>query len=406
MVSRYVGENGYVEVDGAAIELRHEGLRAKIAGLTNETLRKPLSAVSGVHLKPATRLLDGHLTLGFDGQPAAELGMAAPSDKNTIMFRHKDLDTFTALHQWLLQVVQLNVASGVPWQSPTPSVEVPRPQAPGPVAGPAVSIVSTVAAMPESAKLGRREKAALRESFKDLALAAAHGDPAAVAALPAALEETRAHWRRGKLDDELWATLVEAVEYVSQDDVLTEEEESHLVDVVDILGLPFDELSTRAPMAFESLVVCRINDGRPPTLDDPPIITKSSEVAYGAFSVALMKEVVKRELRGGSAGVSIPIGGGVRFRTGGVRGRSVVVGSELVAADEGVLVVTSLRTVFAGSKKTLEFRHDKLVGMQQFTDGLQLNVSNRQTASLFTFDKGQSPTIASALISHAVSALA
>jgi len=61
--------------------------------------------------------------------------------------------------------------------------------------------------------------------------------------------------------------------------------------------------------------------------------------------------------------------------------------------------VTSSRTVFVGQKKTLEFRKDKLVGLEQFTDGIRLNVSNRQTASLFTMPAGQSPSIAAALIS-------
>ena len=65
-------------------------------------------------------------------------------------------------------------------------------------------------------------------------------------------------------------------------------------------------------------------------------------------------------------------------------------------------LATSVRSLFTGSKKTLEFRHDKLVGMEQYTDGLQLNVSNRQTASLLKFGKGQSPTLASALISLAI----
>jgi hypothetical protein len=253
-----------------------------------------------------------------------------------------------------------------------------------------------------SGRVGRREKAALRASFEALALSAARGDPAALAQLPRAVEDTRAYWREGKLDDALWSTLVAAIDYVAQDDVLTVDEESYLAEVAQALGLPLDQLSNKAPTAFETLVICRINDGRPPTLDHAPILTKAGEVAYGWFSVALMKEVVKREFRGGTAGVSIPIGGGMRFRTGAVRGRSVVVGSDLVAQDQGPLVITSTRTVFTGAKKTLEFRHDKLVGIQQYTDGLRLNVSNRQTASLFKFGKGQSPTLASALISHAI----
>ena len=62
--------------------------------------------------------------------------------------------------------------------------------------------------------------------------------------------------------------------------------------------------------------------------------------------------------------------------------------------------MTSQRAVFTGQAKTLEFRNDKLVGMQQYTDGLRLNVSNRQAASLFKIPTG--PSIAAALITASV----
>ena len=42
-----------------------------------------------------------------------------------------------------------------------------------------------------------------------------------------------------------------------------------------------------------------------------------------------MKEVIDREFRGGSRGVSVPIAKGVRFRTGSFRGKSVVGGSHM-----------------------------------------------------------------------------
>jgi hypothetical protein len=78
----------------------------------------------------------------------------------------------------------------------------------------------------------------------------------------------------------------------------------------------------------------------------------------------------------------------------------VVVGTHLVADDTGILTITSDRAVFAGTKKTLEFRNDRLVSVQQYTDGLRLGVTNRQAASLFKFSDG-SPGIAAALITCA-----
>jgi hypothetical protein len=133
---------------------------------------------------------------------------------------------------------------------------------------------------------------------------------------------------------------------------MTAEEEAHLAALAEALDLDFAQLRSKAPDAFEELVVCRINDGRPPTLPDPPILTKRGETAFGTFTAALMKEVARREYRGRGASVSIPLGGGMRYRVGNTRGKSVVVGTELVAADTGTLVITSTRTLFTGQKKT------------------------------------------------------
>jgi hypothetical protein len=400
MATRYEGYNGWLEVEGDVLRIGHEGF----GSLTKiGPLQRPLSSVSGVHFRPATRLVNGHITVGFDGDPVTDPGGKAASDPNSLLFRHKDMDCFAAVHDWLRQVIQYNVS--------TKSVGALSADEPGGVDPRLVrstelvptSRIAATSTHELSGKVGRRDKAALRASFQELALSAARGDAEALGQLPVALADTRAYWRQGKLDDALWSTLVAAIDYVGQDDVLTVDEESHVVEVAAALGLPLDVLRDKAPVAFETLVVCRINDGRPPTLDDSPIMTKAGEVAYGSFSVALMKEVVQREFRGHTAGVSVPIGNGMRYRTGSVRGRSVVVGSELVAQDQGALTITSARSVFTGSTKTLEFRHDKLVGVQQYTDGLRLNVSNRQTASLFRFAKGEFPTVASALISHAIS---
>jgi hypothetical protein len=233
-------------------------------------------------------------------------------------------------------------------------------------------------------------------------MAAARGDQAALQVLPDALAQTRASWRSGKLEAKLWDILVAAVRDVGSDDVLTWEEEQRLAHLAETFNLDIIDLRRHNPAAFEELVVCRINDGRVDEIDSA-LLLKPGETPYGSFGVSLMKEVTIREFRGSSAGDSIPLGGGVRYRTGTMRARSVVVGTQLVAEDAGMLVVTSTRAVFLGQKKTLEFRNDKLVQAQQYTDGLRLSVSNRRAASLFKFNPGDSPTIAAALITHAVS---
>jgi hypothetical protein len=239
-----------------------------------------------------------------------------------------------------------------------------------------------------------------RDAFETTAMSAAFGDDDAVAALPAMVAEARAHYRAGQFEKRRAEILAAAVRSVITDDVLSEDEEAHLAGMLYGLDLTLDDLRKHDLDLFEEMVIARINDGRPPTLNAVQLMLKRGEVANAVFEPAsLMKERAIRQYRGGSSGVSIPIGFGIRYRTSSSRGRSVVVGTELVEEDRGQLTITSARTVFVGARKTLEFRHDKLVGLQQFKDGLRLSVSNRQAASLIKIPRGASPSIAAALIS-------
>lgn len=178
---------------------------------------------------------------------------------------------------------------------------------------------------------------------------------------------------------EIEALMREALE----DDILTEAEEEHLLEVVGSKGWDTEQLSGTFPELYLRLGIAQINDGRLPIIEDPSVMTKGDEVVYFEGPARLAKEVAVREWRGGGSGVSIPIGGGMRFRTGQTRGRSVVVGSELAEADAGLFAVTSTRAVFQGSRKSLEFAFPKMIGMDLYADGIRLAVSNRQNPSLF-----------------------
>jgi hypothetical protein len=249
-------------------------------------------------------------------------------------------------------------------------------------------------------RVAHEQRSEGRDAFESLALRAAAGDHDALVALPAAVSEARALYKPEKFEKKRLEILGTAVRDVITDDILDEDEEAHLAALLDALDVTTDALRQRDLELFEELVIARINGGRPPTLDQVPLLLKRGEVANAVFApVSLMKERAVRQYRGGSSGVSIPIGFGVRYRTSSSRGRSVVVGTELVEEDRGQLTITSVRSVFVGARKTLEFRHDKLVGLEQFRDGLRLNVSNRQTASLLKMPRTASPSIAAALIS-------
>jgi hypothetical protein len=91
---------------------------------------------------------------------------------------------------------------------------------------------------------------------------------------------------------------------------------------------------------------------------------------------------------GGSSGVSVPIGGGIRFRVGAMRGQ-VIPGEELqMDKDQGVVMLTTDRLIFTGPVKTQEWNFDKLLQISTTDDESDyfISVSNRQKTSGVRFD--------------------
>lgn len=113
------------------------------------------------------------------------------------------------------------------------------------------------------------------------------------------------------------------------------------------------------------------------------LLLKDDETALVEEPAGLLKEVARREFRGGTRGISIPLGHGVRYRTGAVRGHVETIGTEWQVADTGTLTVTDQRIVYHGGRKTLEFQFSKLAALQAYSDAIDLGVTNRQATSSF-----------------------
>jgi hypothetical protein len=172
------------------------------------------------------------------------------------------------------------------------------------------------------------------------------------------------------------------------DELLTEDEEDTFLEIAEALGFTQEEFATGLPGLMNRLALGRANDGRLPVLPNPQLMTQKDEVVHGELPAALLKEVTVREFRGGGSGVSFRIAKGVRFHTGQARGRSVVVGTEVQTADEGILSITNTRVVFLGSRKTIESKYSKLVNVKVYSDAITLGVSNRQNPSTFRVADG------------------
>jgi hypothetical protein len=172
----------------------------------------------------------------------------------------------------------------------------------------------------------------------------------------------------------------QAVERLSNqvlaDDYLSEAERDRLETVMRELGV--------APSAdtMRRMIVAAANAGRLPTVDPGGLFLSPSERAHIRAPASLLDEVTRRTYRGGSSGVSVPIGLGIRVRSGSYRGRTIVTKS-IEAVDRGTLTVTSARTVFVGRERTIELPHGKLVDVRAGRRELQMHVSNRRRAPLF-----------------------
>jgi hypothetical protein len=202
----------------------------------------------------------------------------------------------------------------------------------------------------------------------------------------ASSREVLSEKERLRLND---AAFSQYAENVLADDHLTIDEEIAFNEVLAALDIPIDRLADKHLDVMQRLTIARANDGRLEPVADPHLMPKKNEVVYSETSASLMKEAVQREWRGASSGFSFRIAKGVRYRTGQVRGHSVVVGTQLVAEDDGILAITSQRAAYMGSRKTMEFPYSKLMNVEVFTDGIRFHSSNRQRTPLFAVGNGE-----------------
>ena len=168
------------------------------------------------------------------------------------------------------------------------------------------------------------------------------------------------------------------------DQILTPDEDHQLSQTGAMLDVGWEQVRVIDSTLPVKALVSAINGGVMPEVAEPHLLPKKGEVVHAEVTANLMKEVAVREYRGGSSGFSFPIGKtGVRYRTGAVRGRMVQVGTSIEVADTGLLVVTNKRTVFMGSKKTVDMPLPKLVNLDVFEDGIRFHMSNRVNPPLF-----------------------
>ena len=113
------------------------------------------------------------------------------------------------------------------------------------------------------------------------------------------------------------------------------------------------------------------------------IMRKSGEEFYAAEPAEIISEHSHSTRVGGYGGVSVPIGHGVRVNTGRTRSRTVQ-STSVEVDDRGTVYVSNLRMVFVGARHTIDLPLAKIVSLDHFTDGFQVNRTNAKAIVIRT----------------------
>ncbi|GIV14111.1 MAG: hypothetical protein KatS3mg021_2393 [Fimbriimonadales bacterium] len=190
-----------------------------------------------------------------------------------------------------------------------------------------------------------------------------------------------------KQREALVSTLLPRIEQLldayASDGLLTFEEEAQILAIVQHHNLTPQELSPILPKWNKLRLLRDILLGfLPQQNENVPIFLKSEEVCHWVTPSRLYEERTKRVYYGAGPGISVRIAKGVRvYLSGGYRTSIPVY--EMAELDSGILVITSKRLVFLGSRRTLEKPLKNIVSIQPYSDGIQVHFSNRQKAAGF-----------------------
>jgi hypothetical protein len=112
--------------------------------------------------------------------------------------------------------------------------------------------------------------------------------------------------------------------------------------------------------------------------DDFGFMLKADEFAIAHLQGVMYLEVVKAPTRysGGYGGVSFPIFGRVRINTGRTGGQIIPGDESIDVTDSGNALITNTRIMFAGTKRTHEWKFDKMMSCSHMDGGMTIFAMN------------------------------
>jgi hypothetical protein len=111
---------------------------------------------------------------------------------------------------------------------------------------------------------------------------------------------------------------------------------------------------------------------------DYGFMLKSDEYAIAQLQGVMYLEVVKAPTRysGGYGGVSFPVFGRVRINTGRTGGQIIPGEESIDVTDSGNALITNTRIMFAGTKRTHEWKFDKMMSCSHMDGGMTIFAMN------------------------------
>ena len=177
------------------------------------------------------------------------------------------------------------------------------------------------------------------------------------------------------------------------DGCLDEAEEKKLSTFASRFDLSQEDLDSKGAYGrvIKGSVLRELMNGRVPqklTVDgDLPFNFQKAETLIWLFpSVKYYEDRSRRQYVGTNHGVSVRIAKGIYYRVGAFNGHPIET-TETIFVAEGPLGITNKHIYFSGGARSFRIRHDKVVTIQPYDDGVALH-RDAQTAKRQIFATG------------------
>jgi len=101
------------------------------------------------------------------------------------------------------------------------------------------------------------------------------------------------------------------------------------------------------------------------------------------YKINLQEPRAVRQTHAAYGGPTVRVAKGVLFRLGGASARSES-HEEIRVIDQGSLILTNKRLIFIGSKRTNNIDIRKIMAIEAYKDGIELQRENKQKTKYFT----------------------